>query len=72
MSVTSFRDADVRLEVTKDLQGEVLSSTPQAKADTTARGLRAVNPTNVLTWELPLKARAKLKIEYRYRILLRQ
>ncbi len=72
MSVTSYRDADVKLEATKDVSGEVLSSSPQARVETTARGLRAINPSSVLTWELPLKARGKLEIDYRYHILLRE
>src|SRR5206468_3006388 len=72
MSVTSYRDAEVSLEATKEVSGEVVSSTPPAKVEATARGLRAINQNNVLTWNLPLKARGKLRIEYRYRILLRQ
>ena len=69
--VASFRDEDVTVSVTKNLTGEVLSTTPEAKVDRSAQRLFAENPTSVLHWSLPLKARSKITLEYRYKVLIR-
>lgn len=58
--------------ITKELSGEMLKSTPPAKVEQTAKGLKKVNPTNVLTWELPVAALGKLEIEYQYHVYVRE
>ncbi len=72
VSATSFKDQAITLTLTKDLSGEVVSSTPPAHVEVLARGLKQANPNAHLTWELPLKARGKVEVEYSYRIYVRQ
>ena len=71
LKVTNFKNKDIVLTVTKELSGEVTQSSPQAKIAQTAKGMKSVNPNNVLTWEVPVKAQGKLEIEYRYRVYVR-
>jgi hypothetical protein len=68
---SSHRDRDVTLSVVKDVTGDVVSSAPAAAVEKTARRLRAVNAQSVLRWQLALKARGRIEVVYRYRILLR-
>jgi hypothetical protein len=35
------------------------------------KGLKSVNPKVVLTWELPIKPRDKVEIEYSYKVYIR-
>jgi hypothetical protein len=53
------------------LSGEVLKTEPAAKVEQTARGLKRVNPKSVLTWELPIKSRDKIEIDYGYNVYIR-
>ncbi|MDH4035537.1 MAG: DUF4139 domain-containing protein [candidate division Zixibacteria bacterium] len=59
------------LEVTKDLTGEVVESTPQAKDIPTAKGLRRVNTRHVLVWEIELKPGQEQTLSYTYEVYLR-
>jgi hypothetical protein len=71
LKATNFKDKPVTLTITKELSGEVLRSTPAAKVDQTAKRLKKVNPKSVLTWEIPIKARDKVEIEYSYKVYVR-
>lgn len=71
LKVTNFKNKDIVLTITKELSGEVAQSSPQAKVAQTAKGLKSVNPQNVLTWEVPVKAHDKMEIEYQYRVYIR-
>jgi hypothetical protein len=71
VEVTSYKARDVVLTVNKRLSGEVVSSAPAARVEATARGLKAVNPSVNLAWELPVKARGQVTIEYAYRLYVR-
>jgi hypothetical protein len=68
--VTSYRDEDITLTVTKALTGAVMTTAPTAKVDRSAQRLFAVNPSSTIHWSLPLKARGKLRLEYRYKVLI--
>ncbi len=68
--VTSFRDEDITLTVTKSLTGAVLTTAPLAKVDRSAQRLLAVNPSSTIRWSVPLKARDKVRLEYRYKVLI--
>ena len=72
LKVTNFKSKDIMLSITKELSGEVLKSLPEAHVEKTARGLKRVNPQNVLTWELPVASRGKLDVEYQYHVYVRE
>ena len=61
----------LRIEVTKDLSGEVLSTDPAAKDTATAKGLKQVNPRHVLTWELGVEPNKELILTYAYNVYIR-
>lgn len=71
LKVTNFKNKDIVLTITKELSGEVSQSSPTAKISQTAKGMKSVNPNNVLTWEVPVKAHDKMEIEYQYRVYIR-
>jgi hypothetical protein len=71
LRAANYKNKDITLTITKMLTGEVLSSSPQAKVEVIARGLKHPNPNCVLSWELPVKARDKIEIEYSYRLYVR-
>lgn len=71
LKATNFKDKEITLTITKNLSGEVLKSTPEAKVQQLAKGLKKVNPHCQLTWELPIKERNKLAVEYGYKVYVR-
>ncbi len=71
LKVGNFKNRDITLHITKDLSGEVVSTGPEANVERIAKGLRRVNPHSVLKWELPIKARDKLEVDYSYRVYVR-
>ncbi len=71
LSVKNFQEKSIALEITKRLSGEVKSSTPKADIEKVARGLRGVNPSNVLTWTLELEPGQTQEIAYAYDVYVR-
>jgi hypothetical protein len=71
LEAVNYKDKSITLTITKELSGEVLKSAPVAKVEQTAKGLRKVNAKSVLTWELPVRSRGKLAIEYGYKVYVR-
>jgi hypothetical protein len=61
----------IDMEITKELSGEVLDKSAEAKDVPTGRGLKQVNPKHVLTWMSGLKAGDELKITYSYQLYIR-
>ena len=61
----------VSVEVTKNLSGDVLESSPQAKDVTTARGLRRVNTGHRLTWNIELEPGEEKTLTYVYEVFVR-
>jgi hypothetical protein len=72
LKLANFKNKEVKLYITKDLSGQVLKTTPEAKVDQIAKGLKKVNPHSQLCWELPIKARDKIEIEYQYNVYVRE
>jgi len=72
LKASSFKDKSITLTITKNISGEVLKTMPVASVDQTARGLKKVNPRSILTWELPIKPRGKVEIEYSYKVYVRE
>ena len=64
-------DKAIDLEITKELSGEVLERSEDAKDVQTAKGLKQINPKHVLTWMSPLKAGEELKLTYSYQLYIR-
>jgi hypothetical protein len=64
-------DRAIDLEITKELSGEVLEKSQDAKDVQTAKGLKQINPKHVLTWMSPLKAGEELKLTYSYQLYIR-
>lgn len=71
MKVKSRVDKPVNIEITKELSGEVLEKTPDAKDIATAKGLKKVNPKHVLVWNLEIKPGEETKTEYIYQVYVR-
>jgi hypothetical protein len=58
----------VRLEITKHIQGEVTKNPDEASVATLAERLRRVNPTQRLTWSIPLEPGAARTLTFEYTI----
>jgi hypothetical protein len=71
IQVTNLKGEALRLEITKHVQGEVAANPEGATVATVAEGLRQVNPTTRLTWELPLEAGESRTLTYEYSLFLR-
>jgi len=65
-------DKTIKVEISKELSGEVLESTPKSKDVKTAKGLRQVNEKHILTWEIELEAGGEEKISYQYQVYIRE
>lgn len=66
--VLNGRKDKVQMTVTKNLTGEVTSSTGSPEIVKTTRGLRQVNTTSKLTWKPEVKSGEKLTLEYTYKL----
>lgn len=71
LKIRNRLDKVIDLEITKELSGEVLEKSGEAKDVPTARGLKQVNPKHVLTWTSTVKAGEELKITYSYQLYIR-
>jgi hypothetical protein len=72
LAVKNFKGEPIVLEITKTLSGELKSSTPEAKVQKQARGLKRLNPESVLKWTVELKAGAAVELGYVYEVLVRR
>lgn len=66
LTLENLTGGDVKLEVTKEIEGDLVSSTPEASARKVGKGAKPLNPRQVLTWTLPLKAGASVTLSYAY------
>jgi len=71
LTATNYKGKAIALTISKELSGEVLKTEPAARVEQTARGLKKVNPKSLLTWELPIKSRGKIAIDYGYKVYVR-
>ena len=72
LQVVNFKNGDITLAITKDLSGEVINTSPGAKVAQLAKGIRKANPHTQLSWEVPIKARGKVEVEYTYKVYVRE
>ena len=71
LKLRSRLNKTVKMEITKELSGEVLKTLPKAKDTKTAKGLRHVNPKHKLVWEIKLEAGKSMKAVYEYEVFVR-
>lgn len=72
LQVTNHKAEPITLEITKHLSGEVKGTSPEAKVERPAKGLRRMNPSQLLTWSLSLKPGERREITYTYEALIRR
>jgi hypothetical protein len=65
-------DKTINVEITKELSGDVLESSPKVKDVKTAKGLKQVNPKHILKWEIDLKSGEEQKLSYQYQVYIRE
>ena len=71
LTIKNFKSKAVTVTVNKTLTGEVVSSSSGGTVDKTTEGIKAANPTSVITWEVPLKAGEEKILDYTYFTLIR-
>lgn len=62
----------VTMEITKELSGKVLNTTPSAKDVQTGKGLKQTNPKHELTWEIELASGEEKSLTYEYQVYVRK
>ena len=70
LQVHNYKKEPITLEVTKTFSGELKASTPEAQARQLAQGLKELNPTNTLTWQLTVKPDEAKELTYTYSVLV--
>jgi hypothetical protein len=70
LRVHNYKGEPVSLEVTKTFSGELKSSTPEAQVRQLAQGLKELNPTSTLTWQLTVKPGEEKELTYSYATLV--
>jgi len=71
LRIVNHYAASIHLEITKVISGKLITSTPVAKSEVLARGLKATNQTAVLSWELDLEPGDERQVTYTYSLLVR-
>ena len=66
LTVKSFKTRPVTVTIKKTLIGEVVTASDDGKVQKVTKGLKAVNPTSVITWDVPLKPGEQKKVSYTY------
>ena len=72
LKLSNKLDKTIKVEISKELSGEVLESLPKCKDVKTAKGLRQVNEKHILTWDIELSAGGEKKISYQYQVYIRE
>lgn len=72
LNVRNYQEKLVRLEITKALSGEVKRASHAAQDTVLARGLRSMNPSHSLKWEIDLLPGEEKEITYVYEALIRR
>ncbi|HET6457112.1 MAG TPA: hypothetical protein VFI02_22155 [Armatimonadota bacterium] len=62
----NFKSRAVTVTVKKRVTGEVVTASDDGKTEKVSEGIKAVNPTSVITWDIPLKAGEEKTINYTY------
>jgi hypothetical protein len=68
--IKNHKSKDIEIEIKKRLTGEVLETSHKGKVEKRAEGLAGVNQNSVISWEIPIRAGAELKVAYRYKVYI--
>ena len=66
LTLKNFKARAVTVTIKKTVTGEVVTTSDSGNVVKVSEGIKAVNPTSVITWEIPLKAGEEKKITYTY------
>lgn len=66
LTLKNFKPKAVTVNVKKTVVGEVVSASDGGKVEKAAEGIRAVNPTSIITWEVPLEPGEEKTLDYTY------
>jgi len=72
LRIRNRQGKSANVEITKELSGKVLQSTPAAKDVQTGKRLKQTNPKHVLTWEIELTAGEEKNLSYEYQVYVRK
>lgn len=71
IALQNFKDKAVKMKITKEIFGELVSADGSPTVTKTAKGLQDVNPTLRLIWTPEIAAGGKLALTYTYRVYVR-
>ena len=71
LKVKNYKSKEVRLNIRKNLRGEVISQTDEGKSTKLGEAIQTDNPMSRLTWEVALKPGEDRTITYRYKVWVR-
>ncbi|MEK8024217.1 MAG: hypothetical protein AAB229_10470 [Candidatus Hydrogenedentota bacterium] len=71
LSVQSHKREDVKLEIERSFEGQLLEASHGATETKLAEGLRQLNPVTRLDWTIDLPAGQKAEIRYKYKVYVR-
>jgi len=71
ISLENFKHDVVKMKITKDFTGELVSADANPVATKTAKALQQVNPSGRLVWNLQLAAGQKTTLTYTYKLYVR-
>lgn len=67
LSIRSFKDESVLIEITKELDGNVIEA-GNATIEKIADSLRSVNPRTRIKWTITVPAGKEIELRYRYKV----
>jgi hypothetical protein len=67
----NYQNREAKMEIKKDLVGEILDSSTDAKVTRKVEGLRGINPVSHLDWEINLAPGEERTLSYQYVIYTR-
>lgn len=71
LKLKSYKSTEISLKIYRSLVGEVLTATDEGKVEKLGEGIRGVNSTSRISWDLKLKPGEEKVITYRYKVLVR-
>lgn len=69
--ITNSQNKSIQMEVTKTITGTTNSVGSDAEVKFLGRGIKKINPTSLLTWQLELKPLEKKVLIYSYNVYIR-
>lgn len=69
--INNAKSKDVTMEIKKKVTGEVLEVSHDGRIEKVAEGLRGVNFSSFISWEIPVKAGEEVEVTYTYKVYIR-